>query len=130
MRIAIKFDDNGKMESYCADSSVTELTEIRPSGDGFAFYETDLPFEDIDYFKFENGEIMIDEASKTALQTARAKVLRHSELKTELEKVLEDVEQEALGIVRDDYAEKKARAAEIINELRALEGKEPRRREE
>jgi len=32
----------------------------------------------------------------------------------------------AFGLVRDDYAEKKARAAEIINELRVLEGKEPR----
>lgn len=38
----------------------------------------------------------------------------------------EDIEQEAFGLVRDDYVEKKARAAEIINELRVLEGKEPR----
>lgn len=51
---------------------------------------------------------------------------RIAELKAELAPIMEDVEQEALGIVRDDYAEKKARAAEIINELRVLEGKEPR----
>ena len=47
-------------------------------------------------------------------------------LKAELAKIKEDIEQEAFGLVRDDYAEKKARAAEIINELRVLEGKEPR----
>ena len=47
-------------------------------------------------------------------------------LKSELEKVMEDIAQEQLGLVREDFAEKKARAAEIINELRVLEGKEPR----
>lgn len=52
---------------------------------------------------------------------------RISELKAELEKVMEDIQQEQLGFVRNDYAEKKVRAAEIINELRVLEGKEPRK---
>lgn len=47
-------------------------------------------------------------------------------LKTELEKIKEDIEQETFGIVRSDFAEKKARAAQIVNELRVLEGKEPR----
>ena len=47
-------------------------------------------------------------------------------LKAELDKVKEDIEQETFGLIRNDYAEKKARAAEIINELRVLEGKEPR----
>lgn len=51
---------------------------------------------------------------------------RHAELKAELEKIKEDIEQETFGIVRSDFAEKKARAAEIVNELRVLEGKEPR----
>ena len=51
---------------------------------------------------------------------------RYYELKEELVKVMEDIGQEQLGLVRSDYAEKKARAAEIINELRVLEGKEPR----
>ena len=51
---------------------------------------------------------------------------RLAELKAELAKIKEDIEQESFGIVRDDFAEKKARAAEIINELRVLEGKEPR----
>lgn len=48
------------------------------------------------------------------------------ELKAQLAKIKEDIEQETFGLVRDDYADKKARAAEIINELRVLEGKEPR----
>lgn len=48
-------------------------------------------------------------------------------LKAELAKVMEDIEQEQLGIVRDDYAEKRAKAAEIINGLRVLEGKAPRK---
>ena len=47
-------------------------------------------------------------------------------LKRELTKVKEDIEQEVFGLVRDDYEEKKERAAEIINELRELEGKKPR----
>ncbi|MDE6398998.1 MAG: hypothetical protein K2L51_06730 [Clostridiales bacterium] len=51
---------------------------------------------------------------------------RHAELKAELAKIKEDIEQETFGIVRDDFEAKKARAAEIINELRVLEGKEPR----
>ena len=47
-------------------------------------------------------------------------------LKAELTKIKEDIEQETFGLIRDDYAEKKLRAAAIINELRVLEGKEPR----
>lgn len=56
----------------------------------------------------------------------RADNKRHAALKGELAKIKEDIEQENFGLIRNDYAEKKARAAEIINELRALEGKEPR----
>lgn len=48
-------------------------------------------------------------------------------LKAELSKIKEDIEQEAFGLVRNDYPEKKVRAAEIVNELRILEGKEPRK---
>lgn len=51
---------------------------------------------------------------------------RHAELKAELAKIKEDIEQETYGLIRDDFEVKKARAAEIINELRVLEGKEPR----
>lgn len=51
---------------------------------------------------------------------------KHQKLKNELVNVMEDVAQEQLGIVRDDYAKKRKRAAEIINELRLLEGKTAR----
>lgn len=50
----------------------------------------------------------------------------YQELKAELENIKEDIEQETFGLVRDDYEDKKMRAAEIINELRVMEGKEPR----
>lgn len=56
----------------------------------------------------------------------RANKKRSTELKAELAKIKEDIEQEIFGLVREDYEAKKARAAEIINELRILEGKEPR----
>lgn len=48
------------------------------------------------------------------------------ELKAELAQIKEDIEQETFGLVRNDYTAKKARAAEIINELRVIEGKAPR----
>lgn len=47
-------------------------------------------------------------------------------LKVELAKIKEDIEQEIFGLVRYDYEANKIRAAQIINELRALEGKQPR----
>ena len=52
--------------------------------------------------------------------------LKAIQLKAELAQLKEDIEQENFGLVRDDFAKKKARAAEIINELRVLEGKKPR----
>lgn len=48
-------------------------------------------------------------------------------LKAELERIKEDIEQVLMfHMQRDDLPEKQARAAEIVNKLRALEGKEPR----
>ena len=51
---------------------------------------------------------------------------RYDKLKLEIEKIKEDIEQETFGIIRDDYKLKKNQAAKIVNELRVLEGKEPR----
>lgn len=52
---------------------------------------------------------------------------RHAELKAELAKIKEDIEQvETFRMVRDDYDEKVLRGAKIIQELQRLEGKEPR----
>ena len=122
MRIAIRFDDNGRMESYCSDLSVTTKDEIQPSSDGFEFYETDLPITDIHFFVLRNGKVELDEDAKRSTVAADNAARRYPELA----KIKEDIEQERFGLVRDDYAEKKARAAEIINELRVLEGKQPR----
>lgn len=73
-------------------------------------------YEDIDvYVRYTEAELKV-----------RRDKARSLELKAELAKIKEDIEQEIFGIVRDDFATKKARAAEIINELRVLEGKEPR----
>lgn len=74
--------------------------------------------------EYENIQVYIPYTAEELKERADKK--RHAELKAELEKVMEDIEQEHLGIVRDDYSEKKARAAVIINELRVLEGKAPR----
>lgn len=126
MRIAIKFDENGRMESYCSDLSITTKDEIQPSSDGFEFYETDLPLKYIHFFVLRDGKIELD---KNALDIEKAAVerrQRHAALKAELARIKEDIEQERFGLVRGDYAEKRAQAADIINELRVLEGKEPR----
>lgn len=71
------------------------------------------------------GGVLIEERCKEDT-SEEINALKAVQLKAELAKVKEDIEQETFGIVRDDYALKKARAAEIINELRVLEGKEPR----
>lgn len=126
MRIAIKFGENGRMESYCSDLSVTTKNEILPSSDGFEFYETDLSITDIHFFVLRNGRIELDEEAKRSALAAEATAAHYRELKSKLVKIKEDVEQEQFGLVRDDYAAKKTRAAEIINELRVLEGKLPR----
>lgn len=126
MRIAIKFDESGRMESYCSDLSVTTKDEILPSSDGFEFYDTDLPITDVHFFVLRNGRIELDENAKQFAQAEADAERRYRELKSELEKIKEDIEQERFGLVRNDYSEKKARAAEIVNELRVLEGKQPR----
>lgn len=52
---------------------------------------------------------------------------RYKELKIELAKIKEDIEQvKVFNMVRDDYQEKILRGGKIIQELQRLEGKEPR----
>ena len=87
------------------------------------FDEPETP-EQAAYDEYEDIQVYVPYTAEELRNIADGK--RHAELKAELSKVMEDIEQEALGIVRDDYAQKKARAAEIINELRVLEGKSPR----
>ena len=97
-----------------------------------------VEISDKDYEKLVNHELCWENGvlvpyTKTVEDLAEEKIAQAKEkfeqiaiLKNELQKVMEDVEQEQLGIVRDDYAAKRSRAAEIINELRVLEGKTPR----
>lgn len=83
-------------------------------------------YTDIGYaWRIVNGEL-VNEVFNQSIVDKQETERRIDDLKTELAKIKEDIEQEAFGLVRDDFAEKKARAAEIINELRVLEGKEPR----
>lgn len=67
-------------------------------------------------------------AKYNARKTNADNLKKIAELKLELVPIKEDVEQvELFGMVRDDYEEKKQRCAEIVNEIRRLMGKEPRK---
>ena len=96
---------------------------------GFPSIYTDLVSPAVEakeaWDEYEDIQIFVPYTAEELKKIADDK--RHAELKEELEKIKEDIEQETFGIVRDDFAEKKKRAAEIINELRVLEGKEPRK---
>lgn len=85
--------------------------------------ESDIPAAEA-WDEYEDIQVFVPYAESELQEIADKK--HYAELKKELEKVMEDIGQEQLGIVRYDYAEKKARAAAIINELRLLEGKVPR----
>lgn len=76
------------------------------------------------YDEYEDIQVYVPYTEQELQEIADKR--RHAELKTELAKIKEDIEQESFGLVRDDYEVKKERAAAIINELRVLEGKEPR----
>lgn len=76
------------------------------------------------YDEYENIQVYVSYTDKEIAE--RKKEQSIVKLKAELVKIKEDIEQETFGLVRTDYAEKKAQAAQIINELRVLEGKQPR----
>lgn len=86
----------------------------------------DIPAEPAQeaYDEYEDIQVYVPYTAEELQSIAKSK--RRAELKAELAGIKEDIEQENFGLVRDDFPEKKARAAEIINELRVLEGKEPR----
>lgn len=99
----------------------------------FSLLGIEMSLEEFDYLlceqskgkelKVKDGKVVAEYHVPTEEEL---KEQRRYELKAELEKIKEDIEQETFGLVRDDFTEKKARAAEIVNELRVLEGKEPR----
>lgn len=97
-----------------------------PNGGKDAMLIVDLPAEPAKeaYDDYEDIQVYIPYTEEELQKIADNK--HHAELKAELAKIKEDIEQEIFGLVRDDYEVKKARAAEIVNELRVIEGKEPR----
>ncbi len=96
---------------------------VYPSGGKDVEEIVEIPAKEA-YDDYEDIQVYIPFTEQELKERADRK--RSAELKAELVKVKEDVEQVEFGLVRDDFAEKKARAAEIINELRVIEGKEPR----
>ena len=108
----LRFDGNWYRQTKVYASGGTEEERIMPLEPQEAYDD----YEDIQVYIPYTAEELTERANKK----------RHAELKAELAKIKEDIEQETFGLVRDDFAEKKARAADIVNELRVLEGKEPR----
>ena len=79
-------------------------------------------------FDFTDDTFVFNLAKYNARKTNAENLKKIAELKLELAPIKEDVEQvELFGMVRDDYEEKKQRCAEIVNEIRTLMGKEPRK---
>lgn len=110
-----------------AQGAVYKDREVIEENGGISIYK-DLVTPAVEareaYDQYEDIQVYIPYSEEELTERANRK--RSMELKAELEKIKEDIEQETFGLVRDDFAEKKARAAEIVNELRVLEGKEPR----
>lgn len=100
----------------------------------FSLLGIEVPFEEFDFLlreqskgkelKVVNGKVVAEYRAASEEELSEQRI---QELKAEIAKIKEDIEQETFGLVRNDYAAKKARAAEIVNELRVLEGKEPRK---
>lgn len=102
------------VKEYEGGGRDTELIEDDPDTPAKEAYDE---YEDIQVYVSYTEEELKERADRE----------NSAKLKAELAQIKEDIEQENFGIIRSDYAEKKARAAEIINELRVLEGKEPRK---
>lgn len=110
-----------KIERY--SDKLYRILAVYPSGGKDVEEIVEIPAKEA-YDDYEDVQVYIPFTEQELKERADRK--RSAELKAELSKIKEDIEQEAFGLVRDDFAEKKARAAEIINELRVIEGKEPR----
>ena len=103
-----------------------DIVEKLPNGSTQTWNELVTPAVEAKeaYDEYEDIQVFVLYTEEELKERADRK--RSVELKAELAKIKEDIEQETFGIIRTDYLNKKARAAEIINELRVLEGKEPR----
>lgn len=102
------------------------ITETFAKGGRNAVRIIDIPAQPAKeaYDDYEDVQVYVPYTEAELQKIADSK--RYADLKAELAKIKEDIEQEQFGIIRDDYDQKKARAALIINELRVIEGKEPR----
>ncbi len=114
-------------EAVEAKEAVYEDREVVEEGGGISVYK-DLVTPAIEakatYDEYEDIQVFVLYTEEELKERADKK--RYGELKAELYKIKEDIEQETFGLIRDDFVEKKARAAQIVNELRVLEGKKPR----
>lgn len=114
-------------DAVLPQKAVYQNREVREESGGISIYKH-LVTPEVEgkeaYDDYEDIQVYVPYTAEELKRIADEK--RHADLKAELVKIKEDIEQEIFGLVRDDYAEKKARAAEIINELRVLEGKEAR----
>ena len=96
----------------------------------YKIVEIDDKYADCIYLDFDytNDTFVFNITKYNARKTNDENLKKIAELKLELAPIKEDVEQVKLfGMVRDDYEEKKQRCAEIVNEIRTLMGKEPRK---
>ena len=107
----VKFDEKGKFDRMSYEEQ-----------EGYDSVSDDL-YLDMLFLVKQNGKISVDTMAKMQAENT-PQIFR---LKSELEKIKEDIEQVLMfHMQRDDLPEKQARAAEIVNEIRILEGKEPR----
>lgn len=119
-------DENGNIELVPMFTD----EELSQPPYNYKIVEIDDKYADCIYsdFDYTDDTFVFNLAKYNARKTNAENLKKIAELKLELVPIKEDVEQvELFGMVRDDYEEKKQRCAEIVNEIRTLMGKEPRK---
>lgn len=119
----IKFDSQGNLVSY---SFVDKLEDIRPDPAGFELVFFEVAREEIQFLRKVNGVISIDESAKAVAKQKAQNQKRIAEIKARLTALSEDIVQDQAGEIVPNIAERKAEFIAKHNELRVLEGKEPR----
>lgn len=127
MKIAIKFDEQGDYVSHCTNFSITDLQGVRPSSEGFNFYEvTAEQLMDIHYLKLEGGTVAIDETAKQAEMDKAIKAQELSIKRARLKALSEDIIQAIAGETVPNLQERSREFITLHNEIRESEGKNPR----
>ena len=96
----------------------------------YQIVEVDDKYADCIYSDFDctDDTFVFNLAKYNSRKTNADNLKKIAKLKLELMPIKEDVEQvELFGMVRDAYEGKNQRCAEIVNEIRRLMGKEPRK---